>query len=82
MPLVVSSLTGDASDVFDWTCSISPGDAQDLSELLQMLRNITVVPSCFGSRGTWSRTYIKGASEDATDFMIRVGSSVGNLAKD
>ena len=37
MPLVVSSLTGDASDVFDWTCSISPGDAQDLSKLLQML---------------------------------------------
>ena len=23
MPLVVSSLTGDASDVFDWTCSLS-----------------------------------------------------------
>ena len=38
MPLVVSSLTGDASDVFNWTCSVSPGDAQDLSELLQMLR--------------------------------------------
>ena len=38
MPLVVSSLTGDTSDMFDWTCSISPGDAQDLSALLQMLR--------------------------------------------
>ena len=38
MPLVVLSLTGDASDMFDWTCSVSPGDAQDLSELLQMLR--------------------------------------------
>ena len=38
MPLVVLSLTGDTSDVFDWTCSVSPGDAQDLSELLQMLR--------------------------------------------
>ena len=37
MPLVVSSLTGDTSDMFDWTCSVSPGDAQDLSELLQML---------------------------------------------
>ena len=34
MPLVVLSLTGDASDVFNWTCSVSPGDAQDLSELL------------------------------------------------
>ena len=38
MPLVVSSLTWDASDVFDWTHSVSPGDAQDLSKLLQMLR--------------------------------------------
>ena len=38
MALVFSSLTGDASDVFDWTCSVSPGDSQDLSELLQMLR--------------------------------------------
>ena len=38
MPLVVLSLTGDTSDMFNWTCSVSPGDAQDLSELLQMLR--------------------------------------------
>ena len=37
MPLVVSSLTGDASAVFDWTCSVSPGGTQDLSMLLQML---------------------------------------------
>ena len=29
MPLVVSSLTGDASDVFDWTRSLTPGDPQD-----------------------------------------------------
>ena len=26
MPLVVSSLTGDASDVFDWMQSLTPGD--------------------------------------------------------
>ena len=38
MPLVVSSLTGDASDVFDWTWSLTPGYPQDLSTLLQMLR--------------------------------------------
>ena len=38
MPLVVSSLTRDASDMFDWMRSVSPGGAQDLSELLQMLR--------------------------------------------
>ena len=38
MPLVVLSLMGDASDMFDWMCSVSPGGAQDLSMLLQMLR--------------------------------------------
>ena len=37
MPLVVSSLKGDASDVFDWTWSVTPGGTQDLSTLLQML---------------------------------------------
>ena len=38
MPLVVSSLMGDASDVFDWIRSLNPGDTQDLNTLLQMLR--------------------------------------------
>ena len=38
MPLVVLSLTGDASDMFNWMCSVTPGGTQDLSTLLQMLR--------------------------------------------
>ena len=38
MPLVVSSLTGDASDVFDWILSLNHGEPQDLTILLQMLR--------------------------------------------
>ena len=38
MPLVVLSLTGDASDMFDWMRSVTPGGTQDLSMLLQMLR--------------------------------------------
>ena len=38
MPLVVSSLTGDASDVFDWILSLNQGKPQDLTTLLQMLR--------------------------------------------
>ena len=41
-----------------------------------------MVPSLFRNRGTWLRTYAGGTREDATDFMIRVGSSIGNLAKD
>ena len=38
MPLVVSSLTRDASNVFDWILSLNPGNTQDLTTLLQMLR--------------------------------------------
>ena len=34
MPLVVSSLTGDTSDVFDWILSLNPGNTQDLTTLL------------------------------------------------
>ena len=82
MPLVVSSLTGDASDVFDWTCSVSPGGAQDLSMLLQMLREHFCGSFMFREQRNMVKNLRQGAREDATDFMIRVGSSIGNLAKD
>ena len=82
MPLVVSSLTGDASDMFDWTRSVSPGGAQDLSELLQMLREHYCGSFTFREQRNMVENLRQGAHEDATDFMIRVGSSVSNLAKD
>ena len=82
MPSVVLSLTGDASDVFDWTCSVSPGDAQDLSKLLQMLREHYFGSFMFQEQRNMVKNLHQVAWEDATDFMIRVGSSVGNLAKD
>ena len=82
MPLVVSSLTRDTLDVFNWTCSVSPGDAQDLFELLQMLREHYCGSFTFWEQRSMVENLCQGAREDATDFMIRVGSSVGNLAKD
>ena len=82
MPLVVSSLTGDTSDVFNWTCSVSPGDAQDLSELLQMLREHYCGSFTFQEQRNMVENLCQGAHEDTTDFMIRVGSSISNLAKD
>ena len=82
MPLVVSSLTGDASDMFDWTCSVSPGDAQDLSELLQMLREHYCGSFTFREQRNMVENPHQGPQKDATDFMIRVGSSVSNLVKD
>ena len=82
MPLVVSSLTGDTSDMFDWMCSVSPGGAQDLSELLQMFREHYCGFFTFQEQRNMIENLCQGAHEDATDFMIRVGSSIGNLAKD
>ena len=82
MPLVVSSLTGDASDVFDWMCSVSPGGAQDLSTLLQMLREHYCGSSTFQEQRNMVKSLCQGARKNATDFMIRVGSSINNQAKD
>ena len=82
MPLVVLSLTGDASGMFDWTCSVYPGGAQDLSVLLQMLREHYCGSFTFWEQRNMVKNLCQGARKDATDFMIRVGSSIGNLAKD
>ena len=82
MPLVVSSLTGDASDMFDWMHSVTPGGAQDLSVLLQMLREHYCGSFTFWEQRNMVKNLCQGAHKDATDFMIRVGSSVSNLAKD
>ena len=82
MPLVVSSLTGDASDVFDWTRSLTTGDPQDLSTLLQMLREHYCGSFTFREQRNMVENLRQGAQEDATDFMIRVGTSVSNLDKD
>ena len=81
MPLVVSSLTGDASDMFNWTCSVSPGGTQDLSALLQMLREHYCGSFTFWEQRNMVKNLHQGAREDGTDFMIRVPSSIGDLAK-
>ena len=82
MPLVVSSLKGDASDVFNWTQSVTPEGAQDLSTLLQMLREHYCGSYTFREQRNMVENLRQGAREDATDFMIRVGTSVSNLGKD
>ena len=82
MPLVVLFLTGDTSDMFDWMCSVSPEGTQDLSMLLQMLREHYCGSFTFPEQRNMVKNLCQGAHEDATDFMIRVGSSISNLAKD
>ena len=82
MLLVVSSLKGDASDVFDWTRSVTPGGAQDLSTLLQMLREHYCGSYTFREQRNMVENLHQGVREDATDFMIWVGTFVSNLGKD
>ena len=82
MPLVVSSLTGDASDVFDWIRSLNPGDTQDLTTLLQMLREHYCGSLTFREQRNTIENLHQEPWEAAIDFLIRVGTSVSNLGKD
>ena len=82
MPLVVSSLTGDASDVFDWILSLNPGNTQDLTTLLQMLREHYCGSLTFRDQRNTIENLCQKPQEAAIDFLIRVGTSVSNLGKD
>ena len=82
MPLVVSSLTGDASDVFDYILSLNHGEPQDLTTLLQMLREHYCGSLTFREQRNMIENLRQKPNEAAIDFLIRVGTSVSNLAKD
>ena len=82
MPLVVSSLTGDASDVFDWILSLNPGNTQDLTTLLQMLREHYCGSLTFREQRNTIKNLHQRPQEAAIDFLIRVDTSVSNLGKD
>ena len=82
MPLIVSSLTGDASDVFDWILSLNHGEPQDLMTLLQMLREHYCGSLTFREQRNTIENLRQKSNEAAIDFLIRVGTSVSNLAKD
>ena len=82
MPLVVSSLTGDASDVFDWILSLNPGNTQDLTTLLQMLREHYCGSLTFREQRNTIKNLCQKPQEATIDFLIRVGTSVSNLGKD
>ena len=82
MPLVVSSLTGDASDVFDWILNLNHGEPQDLTTLLQMLREHYYGSLTFREQRNTIENLCQKSNEAAINFLIRVGTSVSNLAKD
>ena len=82
MPLVVSSLTGDASDVFDWILSLNHGERQDLTTLLQMLREHYCGSLTFREQRNTIENLHQKSNEATINFLIRVGTWVSNLAKD
>ena len=82
MPLVVSSLTGDASDVFDWILSLNQGEPQDLMTLLQMLREHYCGSLTFREQRNAIENLCQKSNEATIDFLIWVSTSVSNLAKD
>ena len=82
MPLVVSSLTGDALDVFDWILSLNHGEPQDLMTLLQMLREHYCGSLTFREQRNTIENLCQKSNEVTIDFLIQVGTSVSNLAKD
>ena len=82
MPLVVSFLTGDASDVFDWILSLNEGEPQDLMTLFQMLREHYCGSLTFREQRNVIENLCQKSNETAIDFLIRVGTSMSNLAKD
>ena len=70
MPLVVSSLTGDASDVFDWILSLNQGEPQDLTTLLQMLREHYCGSLTFREQRNAIENLRQKSNEAAIDFLI------------
>ena len=81
MPLVVSSLMEDASDVFDWILSLNPGNILDLTTLLQMLRKHYCGSLTFREQRNTIENLCQRPQEAAIDFLIRVGTSMSNLGK-
>ena len=82
MPLVVSPPTGDASDVFYWILSLNHGEPQDLTTLLQMSREHYCGSLTFREQRNTIENLRQKSNEATIDFLIRVGTSVSNLAKD
>ena len=70
MPLVVSSLMGDASDVFDWILSLKHGEPQDLTTLLQMLREHYCGSLTFRAQRNTMENLCQKSNKAAIDFLI------------
>ena len=81
---ILGSLTGDASDVYDWVIrSIrEPNGHVDVGLLLAKFREHYCGTLTFREQRNRVENLRQGEREDATDFLIRVGSGVDALAKE
>ena len=70
MPLVVASLKGDAADVFDWMRTLDPDNTQDLSTLLQMLREHYCGSLTFREQRNMVENLHQKSQESGVDFLI------------
>ena len=68
--------------MFDWILSLNPGNTQDLTTLLQMLREHYCGSLTFREQRNTIENLHHKPQEAAIDFLIRVGTSVSNLGKD
>ena len=68
--------------MFDWILSLNPGNTQDLTTLLQMLREHYCGSLTFREQRNAIKNLCQRPQEAAIDFLIRVSTSVSNLGKD
>ena len=68
--------------MFDWILSLNPENTQDLTTLLQMLREHYCGSLTFREQINTIENLHQRPQEAAIDFLIRVGTSVHNLGKD
>ena len=81
---ILPSLSGDASEVYDWIVrSIRTPDGKvDLGVLLSKLREHYCGSLTFREQRNRIENLKQGSRENAVDFLIRVGSAIEGLSKE
>ena len=81
---ILPSLSGDASEVYDWVvCSIRTPDGKvDLGILLSKLREHYCGSLTFREQHNRIENLRQGSRKDAVDFLICVGSAIEGLSKE
>ena len=68
--------------MFDWICGLNSGRTQDLTTVLQMLREHYCGSLTFREQRNTIKNLRQKPQEAAIEFLIRVGTSVSNLGNE